>query len=42
MYDWAEFRHFLYLLTILEKGGFRAAAEVDAAVCGIAWKHMIS
>jgi DNA-binding transcriptional LysR family regulator len=27
MYDWAEFRHFLYLLTILEKGGFRAAAE---------------
>jgi DNA-binding transcriptional LysR family regulator len=27
MYDWAEFRHFLYLLTILEKGGFRVAAE---------------
>jgi len=27
MYDWAEFRHFLYLLTILEKGGFRAAAD---------------
>ena len=27
MYDWAEFRHFRYLLTILEKQGFRAAAE---------------
>jgi DNA-binding transcriptional LysR family regulator len=27
MYDWAEFRHFLYLLNILEKGGFRIAAE---------------
>jgi len=27
MYDWAEFRHFWYLLKILEKGGFRAAAE---------------
>ena len=27
MYDWAEFRHFWYLLTILEKGGFRLAAE---------------
>lgn len=27
MYDWAEFRHFSYLLTILEKGGFRSAAE---------------
>lgn len=27
MYDWAEFRHFRYLLKILEKGGFRAAAE---------------
>jgi DNA-binding transcriptional LysR family regulator len=27
MYDWAEFRHFLYLLRILEKGGFRVAAE---------------
>lgn len=27
MYDWAEFRHFLYLLTILEKGGLRLAAE---------------
>ncbi len=27
MYDWAEFRHFLYLLKILEKGGFRRAAE---------------
>jgi len=27
MYDWAEFRHFLYLLTILEKGGLRPAAE---------------
>lgn len=27
MYDWAEFRHFLYLLTILEEGGFRIAAE---------------
>ena len=27
MYDWAEFRHFSYLLKILEKGGFRIAAE---------------
>jgi DNA-binding transcriptional LysR family regulator len=27
MHDWAEFRHFLYLLKILEKGGFRIAAE---------------
>jgi DNA-binding transcriptional LysR family regulator len=27
MYDWAEFRHFRYLLAILEKRGFRAAAE---------------
>jgi DNA-binding transcriptional LysR family regulator len=27
MYDWAEFRHFWYLLKILEKGGFRVAAE---------------
>jgi DNA-binding transcriptional LysR family regulator len=27
MYEWAEFRHFLYLLKILEKGGFRVAAE---------------
>jgi DNA-binding transcriptional LysR family regulator len=27
MYDWAEFRHFRYLLTVLEKQGFRAAAE---------------
>jgi DNA-binding transcriptional LysR family regulator len=27
MYEWAEFRHFHYLLKILEKGGFRAAAE---------------
>jgi DNA-binding transcriptional LysR family regulator len=27
MYDWAEFRHFLYLLRVLEKGGFRVAAE---------------
>jgi DNA-binding transcriptional LysR family regulator len=27
MYDWAEFRHFKYLLTILELRGFRAAAE---------------
>ena len=27
MYDWAEFRHFLYLLKVLEKGGFRVAAE---------------
>jgi DNA-binding transcriptional LysR family regulator len=25
--DWAEFRHFLYLVTILEKGGLRPAAE---------------
>ena len=28
MYDWAEFRHFRYLLTILEKQGVRAAAEI--------------
>lgn len=27
MYDWAEFRHFWYLLTVLEKRGFRPAAE---------------
>jgi len=27
MYEWAEFRHFKYLLTILELRGFRAAAE---------------
>jgi DNA-binding transcriptional LysR family regulator len=27
MYDWAEFRHFRYLLMILEKQGFRVAAE---------------
>jgi DNA-binding transcriptional LysR family regulator len=27
MYDWAELRHFRYLLAILEKQGFRAAAE---------------
>jgi DNA-binding transcriptional LysR family regulator len=27
MYEWAEFRHFLYLLKILERGGFRIAAE---------------
>jgi DNA-binding transcriptional LysR family regulator len=27
MYDWAEFRHFRYLLAILERHGFRAAAE---------------
>ena len=27
MNDWAEFRHFRYLLTILEKQGFRAAAD---------------
>jgi DNA-binding transcriptional LysR family regulator len=27
MYDWAEFRHFRYLLAILEKRGLRAAAE---------------
>jgi len=27
MYDWAEFRHFRYLLGILEKQGFRIAAE---------------
>ena len=27
MYDWAEFRHFRYLLSILEKQGFRTAAE---------------
>lgn len=28
MYDWAEFRHFLYLLKILEEGGLHRAAEV--------------
>jgi DNA-binding transcriptional LysR family regulator len=28
MNEWAEFRHFLYLLTILECGGIRPAAEV--------------
>jgi DNA-binding transcriptional LysR family regulator len=27
MYDWAEFRHLWYLLTILERKGFRPAAE---------------
>jgi DNA-binding transcriptional LysR family regulator len=27
MYEWAEFRHFRYLLAILEKQGFRSAAE---------------
>jgi DNA-binding transcriptional LysR family regulator len=27
MYEWAELRHFRYLLTILEKQGFGAAAE---------------
>lgn len=27
MYDWAELRHFRYLLTILELQGFRAAAD---------------
>jgi DNA-binding transcriptional LysR family regulator len=27
MYDWAELRHFRYLLTILERQGFRVAAE---------------
>jgi DNA-binding transcriptional LysR family regulator len=27
MYDWAELRHFRYLLTILEKQGFRVAAD---------------
>jgi DNA-binding transcriptional LysR family regulator len=27
MYDWAEFRHFRYLLSILELQGFRAAAD---------------
>ena len=27
MYDWAELRHFRYLLAILERQGFRAAAE---------------
>jgi DNA-binding transcriptional LysR family regulator len=27
MHDWAEFRHFRYLLSILERGGFRSAAE---------------
>jgi DNA-binding transcriptional LysR family regulator len=28
MYDWAEFRHFTYMLAVLEQNGFRAAAEV--------------
>lgn len=28
MYEWAEFRHFKYLLTILEARGFRPAAEL--------------
>jgi len=28
MYDWAEYRHFTYLLAVLEQNGFRAAAEV--------------
>jgi DNA-binding transcriptional LysR family regulator len=28
MNEWAEFRHFLYLLTILECGGIRPAAEI--------------
>ncbi len=27
MYEWAELRHFRYLLTILERQGFRATAE---------------
>lgn len=27
MHDWAELRHFRYLLAILEKGGFHLAAE---------------
>jgi DNA-binding transcriptional LysR family regulator len=27
MYDWAELRHFRYLLAVLERQGFRAAAE---------------
>jgi len=27
MYDWAEFRHFRYLLGILEKGGYRIPAD---------------
>jgi DNA-binding transcriptional LysR family regulator len=27
MNDWAEFRHFKYLLAIAEHSGFRAAAE---------------
>jgi len=27
MYEWAEFRHFRYLLSVLEQQGFRAAAE---------------
>jgi DNA-binding transcriptional LysR family regulator len=27
MYDWAEYRHFRYLLEILDLKGFRAAAE---------------
>ncbi|MDE1160623.1 MAG: LysR family transcriptional regulator [Acidobacteriaceae bacterium] len=27
MYEWAEFRHFRYLLAVLELQGFRAAAE---------------
>jgi DNA-binding transcriptional LysR family regulator len=28
MYDWAEFRHFTYLLAVVEQKGFRAAADV--------------
>src|SRR6187402_1230629 len=32
LYDWAEFRHFKYLLAILEKQGFRAASE---ALCTV-------
>jgi DNA-binding transcriptional LysR family regulator len=28
MYDWAEYRHFTYLLAVVEQNGFRAAAEV--------------
>jgi len=28
MHDWAEFRHFRYLLAILQQQGFRAAADV--------------
>jgi DNA-binding transcriptional LysR family regulator len=27
MYDWAEYRYFKYLLAVVEKNGFRAAAE---------------